>query len=164
MLKVTNRQTCSNRANFPYHRYHYRWVPLLHQTYRRQVKIHSRFTSKHLTLLYIFLSTLLLIIYPSQVACSDDPANNFFNNLFNSSGGGSNVGDGSKRRCESVFNLDLYGCDVVNGCDVMNIMILYGFACLNECVGFGCVYGCTVHYVTLLCRFCNSSCAGYSVF
>jgi hypothetical protein len=41
-------------------------------------------------------------------------------------------------RCDVV-----YGCDdVVNGCDVVNIVIAYGFACLNECVGFGCVCGC----------------------
>jgi hypothetical protein len=46
---------------------------------------------------------------------------------------------GSKRRCENVFDLDLYGCDVVYGCDVtnrcdvMNIVILYEFACLNKC-------------------------------
>jgi hypothetical protein len=52
----------------------------------------------------------------------------------------------------------------VNGCDAMNIVILYGFACLNECVGFGCVYGCTVYYMNLLYLFCNSSWAGYTVF
>jgi hypothetical protein len=78
---------------------------------------------------------------------------------------------GSKHRCENVFDLNLYGyiwCDVVyvrdvvNRCDVMNIMILYGFACLNECVGFGC--GCIVYYVNLWCRFCNSSCVGYIIF
>jgi hypothetical protein len=40
----------------------------------------------------------------------------------------------SGKRCENVFDLDLYGCDVVYGCDVANIVILYGFACLNECV------------------------------
>jgi hypothetical protein len=34
----------------------------------------------------------------------------------------------------------------------MNIVILYGFAYLNECVEFGCVYGCTAYYVNLLCR------------
>jgi hypothetical protein len=55
-------------------------------------KIHSRFTSKHFTLLCIFLSTLLLIVYPSQEAL-DDPINEFVNNLFNSSGGGSNDDD-----------------------------------------------------------------------
>jgi hypothetical protein len=32
-------------------------VPLLHQTYQRQGKIHSRFASKHFALLCIFLST-----------------------------------------------------------------------------------------------------------
>jgi hypothetical protein len=58
----------------------------------------------------------------------------------------------------------VYGCDVVNGCDVINILILYGFACLNECVGFRCVYGCIVYYENLLYKFCNSSCAGYTVF
>jgi hypothetical protein len=46
----------------------------------------------------------------------------------------------------------------------MNIVILYGFACLNECVGFGCVYGCTIYYIKLLCRFYNFSYAGYTVF
>jgi hypothetical protein len=71
---------------------------------------------------------------------------------------------GSKRRCENVFDLDLYECDVVNGFDAMNIVILYGFACLNECVGFRCVYECTIYYVNLLCMFCNSSCAGNSIF
>jgi hypothetical protein len=61
--------------------------------------------SKLFTLLYNFLSTLLLILYPSQVPL-DDPANDFINNLFNSSkegstggnplynsGGGSSTGD-----------------------------------------------------------------------
>jgi hypothetical protein len=43
--------------------------------------------SKLFTLLCIFLSTLLLILYPS-LAASDNPANDFVNNLFNSSGGG----------------------------------------------------------------------------
>jgi hypothetical protein len=80
---------------------------------------------------------------------------------------------GSKRWCENVFNLNLYGyiwcdvanrCDVANGCDIMNILILYGFACLNECFGFRCVYGCIVYYVNLLCRFFNSSCVGYTIF
>jgi hypothetical protein len=47
--------------------------------------------SKLITLLSIFLSTLLLILYPSQVS-SDDPANDFINNLFNSSEGDS-IGD-----------------------------------------------------------------------
>jgi hypothetical protein len=70
---------------------------------------------------------------------------------------------GCKCRCENVFDLNLYGCDVVSRFDVMNIVILYGFACLNECVGFGCVYECTVYYVNLLCRFCNLSCASYFV-
>jgi hypothetical protein len=66
----------------------------------------------------------------------------------------------------------VYGCDFGNGCDVVNIVITYGFACLNECVGFGCVCGCIfgcVWDVCLneylnVCRFCNSSCVGYSVF
>jgi hypothetical protein len=71
---------------------------------------------------------------------------------------------GSKCQCLNVLDLDLYGCDVVNGCDVMNIVIVYGFACLNGYVGFGCVYGCTIYYVNLLCKFCNSNCADYSVF
>jgi hypothetical protein len=44
--------------------------------------------SKLFTLLCIFLSTLLLILYPSQAA-SDDSTNDFINNLFNSSRGGS---------------------------------------------------------------------------
>jgi hypothetical protein len=48
--------------------------------------------SKLFTLIYTFLSTLLLILYPSQVA-SDDLANDFINNHFNSSGGGSTGGD-----------------------------------------------------------------------
>jgi hypothetical protein len=43
--------------------------------------------SKLFTFLCTFLSTLLVIIYPSQAA-SDDLANDFINNLFNSSGGG----------------------------------------------------------------------------
>jgi hypothetical protein len=49
--------------------------------------------SKLFTFLYTLLSILLLILYPSQPA-SDDPGNNFVNNLFNSSGGGS-IGDDS---------------------------------------------------------------------
>jgi hypothetical protein len=48
--------------------------------------------SKHFTLVCTFLSTLLLIIYPSQPA-SNNLANEFLNNLFNSSGGGSTEGD-----------------------------------------------------------------------
>jgi hypothetical protein len=48
--------------------------------------------SKLFTLPCTFLSTLLLIPYPSQVT-SDDPTNNIINNLFNSSGGGSTGGD-----------------------------------------------------------------------
>jgi hypothetical protein len=48
--------------------------------------------SKFFTLLCTFLSTLLLILYPSQVA-SDDLVNDFINNLFNRSGGGSTDGD-----------------------------------------------------------------------
>jgi hypothetical protein len=48
--------------------------------------------SKLFTLIYTFLSTLLLILYPSQVA-SDDLTNDFINNHFNSSGGGSTGGD-----------------------------------------------------------------------
>jgi hypothetical protein len=48
------------------------------------------------------------------------------------------VGFGLVRRSDVV-----YGCDdVVNGCDVVNIVIVYEFACLNECVEFGCVCGC----------------------
>jgi hypothetical protein len=43
--------------------------------------------SKLFTLLCIFVSTLLLILYPSLVAL-DNLANDFVNNLFNSSGGG----------------------------------------------------------------------------
>jgi hypothetical protein len=48
--------------------------------------------SKLFTLVCIFLSTLLLILYPSQLA-SNDSANEFLNNLFNSFGGGSTDGD-----------------------------------------------------------------------
>jgi hypothetical protein len=48
--------------------------------------------SKHFTLFCTFLSTLLLILYPSQPA-SNDPAIEFLNNLFNSSGGGSTDGN-----------------------------------------------------------------------
>jgi hypothetical protein len=43
--------------------------------------------SKLFILLCTFLSTLLLILYPSQAAL-DDPAYDFVNNLFISSGGG----------------------------------------------------------------------------
>jgi hypothetical protein len=42
------------------------------------------------------------------------------------------VGFGLVRRSDVV-----YGCD-----DVVNIVIVYEFACLNECVEFGCVCGC----------------------
>jgi hypothetical protein len=55
-------------------------------------KIHNRFAFKHFTLLCIFLSTLLLIVYPLQAA-SDDPTNEFINILCNSSEGGSNGDD-----------------------------------------------------------------------
>jgi hypothetical protein len=48
--------------------------------------------SKLFTLLCTFHNILLLILYSSQ-APSDDPANDFVNNLFNSSGGGSTGGD-----------------------------------------------------------------------
>jgi hypothetical protein len=48
--------------------------------------------SKYFTLVCTFLSTLLLILYHSQLA-SNDLANEFLNNLFNSSGGGSTDGD-----------------------------------------------------------------------
>jgi hypothetical protein len=41
--------------------------------------------SKYFTLICTFLSTLLLILYPSHPALND-LANEFFNNLFNSSG------------------------------------------------------------------------------
>jgi hypothetical protein len=51
--------------------------------------MHRWITSKYFTLLCIFLSTLLLIIYPLQAA-SDKLATQFINNMFNSSGGGSN--------------------------------------------------------------------------
>jgi hypothetical protein len=44
--------------------------------------------SKLFTLFYTFLSTLLLIIYHSQPA-SNDPPNEFLNNIFNSSREGS---------------------------------------------------------------------------
>jgi hypothetical protein len=64
----------------------------------------------------------------------------------------------SKRRHVNVLDLKLYGCYVEN------IVIVYGFACLNECFGFRCVYGCTAYYVNLLCGFCNYSCVGYSIF
>jgi hypothetical protein len=47
---------------------------------------------KLFTLLCTFLSTLLLILYPSQAA-SDDPVNDFINNLFNSFGGDLTGGD-----------------------------------------------------------------------
>jgi hypothetical protein len=62
----------------------------------------------------------------------------------------------------------VYRCDdVANGYDVVNIMIVYGFAHLNECVGFECVcmfeLMCLNEYLDV-CRFCNSSCAGYSIF
>jgi hypothetical protein len=87
--------------------------------------MHSKFIFKLFTLLYTFLSTLLLILYPSQTA-SDDPVNDFINNLFNSSGGGS-TGNGPWYYYVSmsgyVFALDLYGrdlvyeCYVVYGCD-----------------------------------------------
>jgi hypothetical protein len=47
---------------------------------------------KLFTLVCTFLSTLLLILYPSQPA-SNDPTNEFLNNLFNSFGGGSTDND-----------------------------------------------------------------------
>jgi hypothetical protein len=47
---------------------------------------------KLFTLLCTFLSILLLILYPSKPA-SDDPTDDFVNNLFNISGGGSISGD-----------------------------------------------------------------------
>jgi hypothetical protein len=80
-------QTCSNHANFAYLRYRRQLVSLLHQTYRRRGNFTTGSLSKFFTLLYTFLSTLLLILYPSQPA-SDDSGNDFINNLFNSSEGG----------------------------------------------------------------------------
>jgi hypothetical protein len=129
--------------------------------------MYNRFTSKLFNLLCTLLSTLVLIVYPLHVVL-DDPAN--------ASSTTSSISPkeawtaailGSKHRCQNVFDLNLYGyiwCDVLYECDVMNIVIPYGFPCLNLCVGFGCIYGCTVYYVNLLCRFCNSSCAGYTIF
>jgi hypothetical protein len=84
-------------------------VPLLHQTYQRREKIHSKFAYKLFTLLCIFLSTLILIVYPLQAALND-MENEFINNLFNSSGGGS--------MCAYVLDLDLYG-DMMLCMDVM---------------------------------------------
>jgi hypothetical protein len=48
--------------------------------------------SKLFTLICTFHNILLLILYSSQ-APSDEPANDFVNNLFNSSGGGSTGDD-----------------------------------------------------------------------
>jgi hypothetical protein len=67
-------------------------VPLLHQTYRHRGKIHNRFISKHFYFVLYLSIYSLLIVYPSQAA-SDDPANQFINNLFNSSREGSNDGN-----------------------------------------------------------------------
>jgi hypothetical protein len=110
--------------------------------------------SKLFTLLCTILSTLLLILYPSQAA-SDDLANDFINNMFNSSGGGStdsdplySSGGGStgvilgttKHRCLHVFTLDLYGRDLVYGCYVVYIWTWWILWCLNECVGYSDVW------------------------
>jgi hypothetical protein len=128
--------------------YHHYLEPLLHLTYRLQGKIYNRFTSKHLSLLCIFLFTLLHIIYPSQAA-SDNPANKFINNLFNSSG----------MWMWMCWNCDFKQCDVVYGwiwmlmsMFLMNIVIVYGFACWCEwmCwiwmriwIWINCIYGFT---------------------
>jgi hypothetical protein len=88
-------KTCLNHAHlskFPYHRYHHYLVAFFHQTYRHRGKIHNMFASKYFILLCIFVSTHLLIVYPSQTAL-DNPTTQFVNNLFNSSGGGSNDGN-----------------------------------------------------------------------
>jgi hypothetical protein len=115
-------------------------VSLIHQTYRRHEKIHNRLASKYFTLFYIFFSTLLLIVYPSQAAW-DDPATQFINYLFNSSGGGLNDGDPCLYawvcRC-----LDL--CQV--GCGWMNYvhfdMRMFEYGC--EC---DIVYGYVMNYI-----------------
>jgi hypothetical protein len=64
-------------------------------SFTKHIGVGGKFTtsslSKLFTLLCTFISTLLLILYPLQPA-SDDPGNDFINNLFNSSGGGS-IGD-----------------------------------------------------------------------
>jgi hypothetical protein len=92
--------------------------------------MHSRFTSKLFTLLCIFLSTLLLILYPSQAA-SDESANDFINNLFNSSGGGS-------ERWQSL----VLGVDVFNssggGSERWQSLVLGVDVCI--CVRFGLVW------------------------
>jgi hypothetical protein len=138
--------------------------------------------SKLFTLLCTFLSTLLLIIYPSQ-ATSDDPTNDFINNLFNSSRGGSTNVDpwySSKGRLTGVdpwyykalisacvhFRLVwTWSCLWMLCCVYMDEIKIVMFEwicwilwCLNECVGFGCIYGCTVYCVCKLYMFYNSSC------
>jgi hypothetical protein len=73
--------------------------------------------SKLFTLLCNFLSTLSLIIYPSQLA-SDELANDFINNLFNSPGGGS-IGSnpwyivgGGLTDGDHWYNVDVYMCSL----------------------------------------------------
>jgi hypothetical protein len=82
----------------------------------------------------------------------------------------------------NVLDLDLKQCDVVYGwicmlmsmcfwiCEClnldvdvnvsMNIVTMDLHVDVNECVRFGCIYGCgyTIYYVNLLCKFCNFSC------
>jgi hypothetical protein len=109
--------------------------------------------SKFFTLLCTFVSTLLLILYPSQVT-SNGQANDFINNLFNSSGWGSTGGDpcysfrggGSttvilgttKCRCLHVFTLDLYVYMVLWSCLWMLCCVWMWWILwsLNECVGY----------------------------
>jgi hypothetical protein len=134
--------------------------------------MHNRFTYKLFTLLCIFISTLLLYILRKQLWTTRQMTSSTTSPIAPEEARTTTI-LGSKHQCENVFDLNLYGyiwcdvvygCDVVNKCDVMNIVILHGFVCLNERVRFECVYGCTIYYVNLLCRFCNSSCDGYTVF
>jgi hypothetical protein len=79
----------------------------------------------------------------------------------------------TKRRC--LPRCSLWTCidvilsmEVMLCMDVMNIVMFEWMCwilwCLNECVGFGYVYGCTVYCVCKLCGFCNSSYVGYTIF
>jgi hypothetical protein len=75
----------------------------------------------------------------------------------------------TKRRCLHICTLwccmdVILSMDVLLCMDVMNIVMFEWMCwilwCLNECVEFGC----TVYCVCKLCRFYNSSCAGYTIF
>jgi hypothetical protein len=96
--------------------------------------MHRWITSKYFTLLCIFLSTLLLIIYPLQAA-SDKPATQFINNMFNSLEGAQTITIlMCKRRCHLwILNIVILYMDL----DMWTLMLCMDELCGCECVVYG---------------------------